>query len=62
MTYLCRCPVPVGRDRAVAPWLTFLFPPLANYLYPYNLAPGILGVSNLPTLQYPRPSFVYSRR
>ncbi|HYR86496.1 MAG TPA: DUF4386 domain-containing protein [Terriglobia bacterium] len=24
-------------------WLTFLSPPLANYLYPYNLAPGILG-------------------
>ena len=24
-------------------WLTFLFPPLANYLSPYNLAPGILG-------------------
>ncbi len=24
-------------------WLTFLVPPLANYLYPYNLAPGILG-------------------
>ena len=24
-------------------WLTFLFPPLANYLYPYNLAPGVLG-------------------
>jgi hypothetical protein len=24
-------------------WLTFLSPPLANYLSPYNLAPGILG-------------------
>jgi hypothetical protein len=24
-------------------WLTFLWPPLANYLSPYNLAPGILG-------------------
>ena len=24
-------------------WLTFLSTPLANYLYPYNLAPGILG-------------------
>jgi len=24
-------------------WLTFLSPPLANYLYPYNLAPGGLG-------------------
>jgi hypothetical protein len=24
-------------------WLTFLSPSLANYLYPYNLAPGILG-------------------
>jgi len=24
-------------------WLTFLSPTLANYLYPYNLAPGILG-------------------
>ncbi len=24
-------------------WLTFLSPPLANSLYPYNLAPGIIG-------------------
>jgi hypothetical protein len=24
-------------------WLTYLSPPLANYLSPYNLAPGILG-------------------
>jgi len=24
-------------------WLTFLSPPLADYLSPYNLAPGILG-------------------
>ena len=24
-------------------WLTFLSPPLAEYLSPYNLAPGILG-------------------
>lgn len=24
-------------------WLTFLSPPLANYLSPYNYAPGILG-------------------
>jgi len=24
-------------------WLTFLSPPLASYLYPYNLVPGILG-------------------
>jgi hypothetical protein len=24
-------------------WLTFLLPPLANYLSPYNLASGILG-------------------
>jgi len=24
-------------------WLTFLAPPLANHLFPYNLAPGILG-------------------
>ncbi len=24
-------------------WLTFLSPPRANHLYPYNIAPGILG-------------------
>jgi hypothetical protein len=24
-------------------WLTFLWPPLANYLSPYNMAPGVLG-------------------
>jgi hypothetical protein len=24
-------------------WLTFLFPPLAGLLAPYNLGPGILG-------------------
>jgi hypothetical protein len=24
-------------------WLTFLLPPLAKSLYPYNLAPGIIG-------------------
>jgi hypothetical protein len=23
-------------------WLTFLSPPLANYLSPYNMAPGIV--------------------
>jgi len=28
-------------------WLTFLSPPLAEYLYPYNLAPGILGEGSL---------------
>ncbi len=28
-------------------WLTFLSPPLANYLYPYNLAPGLLGEGSL---------------
>jgi len=28
-------------------WLTFLSPPLANHLYPYNLAPGILGEGSL---------------
>ena len=28
-------------------WLTFLSPPLANYLSPYNLAPGILGELSL---------------
>jgi hypothetical protein len=28
-------------------WLTFLSPPLANYLYPYNLLPGILGEGSL---------------
>lgn len=28
-------------------WLTFLWPPLANYLSPYNLAPGILGEGSL---------------
>ena len=28
-------------------WLTFLSPPLANHLYPYNLAPGILGELSL---------------
>jgi hypothetical protein len=28
-------------------WLTFLSPPLANYLSPYNLAPGILGEGSL---------------
>jgi len=24
-------------------WLTFLFPPLANTLSPYNMLPGVLG-------------------
>jgi hypothetical protein len=28
-------------------WLTFLSPPLAHYLYPYNLAPGLLGEGSL---------------
>jgi Domain of unknown function (DUF4386) len=28
-------------------WLTFLFPPLASSLRPYNLAPGILGEAAL---------------
>jgi hypothetical protein len=28
-------------------WLTFLSPPLANYLSPYNLAPGLLGEGSL---------------
>ena len=28
-------------------WLTFLSTPLANYLSPYNLAPGILGEGTL---------------
>lgn len=28
-------------------WLTFLWPPLANYLSPYNLAPGMLGEGSL---------------
>jgi len=28
-------------------WLTFLSPPLANYLAPYNLVPGILGEGSL---------------
>jgi Domain of unknown function (DUF4386) len=28
-------------------WLTFLSAPLANYLYPYVLAPGILGEGSL---------------
>ncbi len=28
-------------------WLTFLWPPLANDLSPYNLAPGILGEGTL---------------
>ena len=28
-------------------WLTFVWPPLANYLYPYILAPGILGEGSL---------------
>jgi hypothetical protein len=28
-------------------YLTFLSPPLANYLHPYNLAPGILGEGSL---------------
>jgi hypothetical protein len=28
-------------------WLTFLSAPLANYLYPYNLAPGLLGEGSL---------------
>jgi hypothetical protein len=28
-------------------WLTFLSPPLAKYLYPYILAPGIFGEGSL---------------
>ena len=28
-------------------WLTFLYPPLANYLSPYVLAPGIVGEGSL---------------
>ena len=28
-------------------WLVFLSPPLANYLSPYILAPGILGEGSL---------------
>lgn len=28
-------------------WLTFLWPPLASYLYPYILLPGILGEGSL---------------
>jgi len=28
-------------------WLTFAFPPLARELFPYNLAPGILGEGTL---------------
>jgi len=28
-------------------WLTFLSPPLAQSLYPYNLAPGIIGEGSL---------------
>ena len=28
-------------------WLTFLSPPLSNYLSPYNMAPGILGEAAL---------------
>jgi len=28
-------------------WLTFLSPLFANYLYPYNLAPGVLGEGSL---------------
>jgi hypothetical protein len=28
-------------------WLTFLSPPLARYLYPYNLAPGLFGEGSL---------------
>jgi hypothetical protein len=28
-------------------WLTFLSPPLANYLSPYNMGPGILGEGSL---------------
>jgi hypothetical protein len=28
-------------------WLTFLSPPLAKALYPYDLAPGIIGKGSL---------------
>jgi hypothetical protein len=28
-------------------WLSFLWPPLANYLSPYNLAPGMVGEGSL---------------
>lgn len=33
----------VGMVLAGFGWLTFLSPSLANYLFPYNMAPGILG-------------------
>ena len=35
--------VGVGMVIASLGWLTFLSPPLANALYPYNLLPGIAG-------------------
>lgn len=28
-------------------WLTFLYPPLANYLSPYNMIPGLIGEGSL---------------
>jgi len=28
-------------------WLTFLSSPLANYLFPYNMVPGLLGEGSL---------------
>ncbi len=28
-------------------WLTFLLPPLTHYLYPYNMATGVLGQGSL---------------
>jgi len=28
-------------------WLTLLWPPLANYLSPYNMIPGLLGEGSL---------------
>ena len=41
-TFLPRA-VGVGMVIAAFGWLTFLWPPLASALAPYNLAPGILG-------------------
>jgi hypothetical protein len=42
-------PKPLGVLMAVASlgWLTFLWPPLAKALYPYNMAPGIIGEGSL---------------
>jgi Domain of unknown function (DUF4386) len=42
-------PKALGVLMAVASlgWLTFLWPPLAKALYPYNMAPGIIGEGSL---------------